>query len=543
MQKTIQRMVCLARTPVKIQDKPQKDFTTNLSCDGHWELALTSIYYDLSNEHLRKMASIRHRSASKVKTGTKSSNVDIDGKTGGTRILCPTSALWAAAAVAFLLLITSFAGTDSQANSENVALRPQWNSKKKSLLQPITGVGHGKKKTPCPDEYKWKFWMEHDKINQPVARALRMQGWEKTDDFQHAHVIWTYTSTTKWYDKLEPWQRYNHLPKYKLFNNKDTFVTYMMAYAEKIGQALPAIPETYRLDVASDLEKFRHRLFKDGGLNIPWVLKKPRVNQGKGITMLGPNTRELKSVLKTVEAEKDVQNYIIQRYVCNEMTIDNRKFDFRVFWFVVSLDPLIVMYHDGYLRIGNSEYSEQDFSNTKAHLTTHTFLATEGKATWDEFGEYLVDAVKNNENLKHIKDPALHVKNQVKHVLAEMAAAFKEATFNADLMSAENGFAFYGADFIIDWDLDIFFIEPQHGCGLDEDHQFRVEMHNSMFSSMITAAEEIWERQERGLSTECDSIKNMGALECVYNDKWMFEYEGYVRSKDKKGCEIAQRKA
>ena len=487
------------------------------------------------------MASIRHRSTLRPKTNATSGNLDFNGKNGATKVPYPSLAVWAAVAGAFLLLVTTFSGKDSFDYPASAALRPQWNNQKLSV-EHLSGVGHGKKKTPCPPQYKKKFWMERDKINQPVGRALRMQGWEKTDDYQHAQVIWTYTSTNKWYDKLEPWQRYNHLPKYKLFNQKDSFVTYMMAYSDKIGQELPAIPETYRLDVESDLEKFRHRLFKDGGLKIPWVLKKPKVNQGKGITMLGPNTSELKNVLKTVEAEKDVQNYIIQRYVCNEMTINNKKFDFRVFFFVVSLDPLIIMYHDGYLRLGNSEYTEQDFSNTKAHLTTHTYLASEGKATWDQFGEYLADAVKNNEDLKHIKNPVLHVTNQVKHVLAEMAAAFKESTFNADLISAENGFAFYGADFIIDWDLDVFFIEPQHGCGLDEDHQFRVEMHNSLFTSMITVTEEIWERQERGLPTDCSSIKNVGPLQCVYNDDWMFKYEGYVRSKNKRGCEIAKKK-
>jgi hypothetical protein len=258
--------------------------------------------------------------------------------------------------------------------------------------------------------------------------------------------------------------------------------------------------------------------------------------------MLGPQSKDLEAVFDTVEKDKGTQNYIIQRYICNEMTINNKKFDFRIFWVVASLDPLIIMYHDGYLRIGNSEYNEGDFSSTTAHLTTHTGLSAEGKGTWDNFIDYVDEAKKNNKKLKKIKDPILHVKNQVKQVLGEMGAAFKEATFNADKISSENGFGFYGADFIIDWDLDVFFIEPQHGCGLDEDHQFRVDMHNSLFSEMIDATEEIWERQERGLPTDNSNLENLGGYETVYNDGWMFEYDGYSRSKDKKGCEIASKK-
>jgi hypothetical protein len=503
------------------------------------------------------MASMRFRN-NKAKTNDESSNNSIyDSKHGDKKMPNLTIAMWAVVSMAVIFLFAN-AVTNGSADGDNGRnLQHHKNSKhnkkssktskkgfrisEKKLALHQKGFGTGKKTTPCPEQFKKKFWIDKGKINQAPARAFRMQGWEKTDNYEEAQVIWTYVSTTDWYDDLQPWQRYNHMHNYKLWNRKDTFVTYMLAYAEKSGKELPAIPETYRLDVESDLNKFKKRLFEGGGINIPWVLKKPSVNQGKGITMLGPNTKELKHVLDTVEEDKDEQNYIIQRYVCNEMTINNKKFDFRIFWIVASLDPLIIMYHDGYLRIGNSEYNEQDFSSTTAHLTTHTGLSAEGKGTWDNFSEYLEDAVKTNPKLKKIKDPTLHVKNQVKQALGEFAAGFKESVFNVDGISSENGFGFYGGDFIIDWDLDVFFIEPQHGCGLDEDFQFRVDMHNSLFTEMIDATEEIWERQERGLPTDNKSLENLGGYEIVYNDGWMYEYEGYVRSKDKKGCEVAQK--
>ena len=478
------------------------------------------------------MASIRHRS-SKVHTIASSGNLKVDAKNGEKRFPYRSLAFWATSAVAVVIVIRSTWKVSHNAGSIGLLRQPS----NIFSMELDADTGNGKKKTPCPNEYKRKFWMEMEKINQPVARALRLQGWERSDNHKHAQVIWTYVSKNSWYDKLEPWQRYNHIPKYKLFNQKDSFVTYMNAYADMLGKNIAQIPETYRLEIDSDRDKFKDRLFNQGGINVPWVLKKPRVNQGRGITMLGPNTNELKNVLNTVKDDKDVKDYIIQRYVCNEMTINQRKFDFRVFWIVASLDPLIVMSHTGYLRIGNSEYNEQDFSNTRAHLTTHTGLAAEGKGTWHEFGQYLSEAVRNNNKLKHIKNPLMHVKNQVKQVLGDMAAAFKDVTLNANEISADNGFAFYGADFIIDWDLDIFFIEPQHGCGLDEDFQFRVDMHNALFSDMIIVSEEIWERQERGLSTDNDSIKNVGGLEFVYNDGWMFRYSDYIQVQDKRGCE------
>jgi Tubulin-tyrosine ligase family len=317
---------------------------------------------------------MRHRSANVVRAKEKSENGDLKNK-----INVQTShGLPCVIVILIIAFGTYISHTSNQSRQGSLQLNDQ-NLLRSKSFDFENSFGSGKRLTPCPEAFKKKFWMESSKINQPIARAIRMQGWEKTDNFEEAQVIWTYVSTTRLYDKLKPWQRYNHIPKYKLWNQKDSFVTYMMEYAEKSGKELSAIPETYRLDTASDLKKFKYRLFKGGGLSVPWVLKKPNVNQGKGITMLGPNTEELKNVLKRVENDKGEQNYIIQQYVCNEMTINKRKFDFRIFWIVASLDPLIVLIHDGYLRIGNSDYTEGDFSNTKAHLTTHTGLASEGK--------------------------------------------------------------------------------------------------------------------------------------------------------------------
>ena len=112
--------------------------------------------------------------------------------------------------------------------------------------------------------------------------------------------------------------------------------------------------------------------------------------------MLGPNTKALSTVVQNVTKElaedpEKAPKYIIQKYICREMTIQRRKFDFRVFWMVASLDPLVVLYHDGFVRIGNSDYDESDFSSTTAHLTTSTGLASEGKGSWDDLKKVLVE--------------------------------------------------------------------------------------------------------------------------------------------------------
>jgi hypothetical protein len=210
-----------------------------------------------------------------------------------------------------------------------------------------------------------------------------------------------------------------------------------------------------------------------------------------------------------------------------------------MFWYVASLDPLIVMYHDGYVRVGNSDYHEDDFSNTVSHLTTHTGLGEEGKGTFEELRQHIKDHHKASPDLGHIRDPVEHVRNQFKHSLSELVAAFKELSFSPGPgeMTSENGLGFYGADFALDKDLDVWLIEPQKGCGLDEDYHFRVQMHDQLFSGMVDMIEDVWQKQEAGEPVL--PFTNSGKWELIYADEWRYMYKGYERSKNKKQCRTA----
>ena len=156
--------------------------------------------------------------------------------------------------------------------------------------------------------------------------------------------------------------------------------------------------------------------------------------------MLGPNTPELKNVLNRVSGSD--KQFVIQKYVCNEMTFQGRKFDFRVYWIVVSLDPLIVMFYPAFLRMGTAKYSESDFSDTAKHLTTGVFQARETKGKWSAFE----DAVLEHGKKFGIRDPVNHVKNQAKQAVGEMVKAFKDTALVPGIKEypAQNGFGMFG---------------------------------------------------------------------------------------------------
>jgi hypothetical protein len=339
---------------------------------------------------------------------------------------------------------------------------------------------------PVPAEHYKTFYFDGKKISQPIARALRSRGWRKVDDTDNAHLIYTYSNNADWAKELKPWQRFNHIVGVEKWNHKSEFAFYYKVFEAMTGKPPSVyVPETYMLtENKKEIEAFRKVLEEKNGNEHPWVHKLSAVNQGKGITILAPDSPQLMELpsksLKDLRQKKETsgdefEEIIVQRYICNEMTWNHRKFDVRMFWFVASLDPLIVLYHDGYVRVGNAVYSETTFEDTRSHLTSHTGLGAESKATFAEFEEKLNEQHEANTNTSRKQKPfpygatpVEHVRNQFKHALGEMIEIMKDESFvvpdydkKEPQLSAENAFNFYCADFIADKDLDIWFIEPQ----------------------------------------------------------------------------------
>jgi hypothetical protein len=101
-----------------------------------------------------------------------------------------------------------------------------------------------------------------------------------------------------------------------------------------------------------------------------WILKPgENTNRGQGISVAS-DMSEIRSLIGGGGRGTD-SSHIIQKYIDNPLLIHKRKFDFRVFALVTSINKTLkgYFYEDGYIRTSSREFDLTDLSDKFVHLT------------------------------------------------------------------------------------------------------------------------------------------------------------------------------
>ena len=104
-----------------------------------------------------------------------------------------------------------------------------------------------------------------------------------------------------------------------------------------------------------------------------WIVKPgENTNRGKGITVVSELT-EIKSLITSNSSSKSDfdKTFIIQRYMDNPMLINGRKFDFRCYGMLTSMNGRLTgyFYEDAYIRTSCKEFDIDNLSSKYIHLT------------------------------------------------------------------------------------------------------------------------------------------------------------------------------
>jgi len=175
-----------------------------------------------------------------------------------------------------------------------------------------------------------------------------------------------------------------------------------------------------------------------------------------------------------------LRNYLIQDFVHNPLLLKGHKFDFRMFMLIASTNPLIVYYHDGFLRLSLQEYDSK--STDKSVHVTNTALSRSLFQMAKENGTY------NGMGENDLKNLQLWMMDELQEYLLKegiisdpnwldnyLRPEFKKAMIHLMRMSqhsflkSSSLYELFGLDFMMDSDLKLWFIEANARPALEGD--------------------------------------------------------------------------
>jgi len=448
-----------------------------------------------------------------------------------------------------------------------------------------------------PLQYYKTFCMSNKSAKLGVLPFFIELGYKRVRYWEDAHIIWSPSVPSRTanankddpsiFTKLERWQRLGRIPTHKMLNDKGLYIKWMKLISQHTGQSIEYIPRTYILhdddEIKEVLLMLQQELFvTTNNTNRispnPWILKHGTSSSGKGVTMMGPGSIELREFYKQLSVyydknsnkinstslvdsissskvskfEKDMKNsrYTLQAYICNLLLYQGRKFDLRVYWLVVSIDPLNVLFHYGQIRANPTIYNTTHFESDSLKHMTHAGHGSE-VLNWKVLEDLVTQHYETNkEELSlHVgtsTSPFDHVVNQMKHILGHIVESYKDIAFQSIItkqqLSSDDGYQLFGADFSIDEDLDVFFIEVQTGpllvANYTKSHYFATLCKN-VIQSTLNLIEEVQHTQSQGLPVL--SLANLGTFDPIpiYSNGKPYKYNNYKGHKqNKRPCQF-----
>ena len=333
-------------------------------------------------------------------------------------------------------------------------------------------------------------------------------------------------------------QRYNHIPGNGWLNFKDVSANSLRKYNEyyfdrpQCFDAWRVMPYTLDLTQTAQCFEFLDALYDAvRSRNIQWIVKVSRnSHNGKGLILVDQaKAQELLDSLQCPTADM----LIAQRYVENPFLINKKKFDFRAYLVIASMDPLMILYHDGFVKISLDDYDAES-SDLTSHLTNTKVAENKVKAlnvTEEERKELLKD---QGWSFSHFEEYMRQTHRVDATWMDSVRAYLKQTMFHLVRMNLDKllrhpqVYELYGLDFLLDTELHLWFIEtnltPSIGSTTEEkkavnvklirdllDLEFALQyggdfdgiMANSNFEWIFDGRQQGYARYHNTLSPEC----------------------------------------
>lgn len=279
-----------------------------------------------------------------------------------------------------------------------------------------------------------------------VKQALKQLGISFQRDNQHGVLVWSDAIRLELFDQLHPYQVINRLPFASTWCRKVPFVHLLQNMENYFPDDYTFLPKTYILP--RDEDQFTEALEMHDRKHI---YKPDRGSLGHGIQLIEPDM-QFKVPSRLAVAQEYIESY----------TIDNLKFDLRIYVLICSVSPLRIYI----CRNGVARFCTEDSSTgTKYSFLTNTAInARNPDAVPDKMTRMIAD-VFNDMKKKGVDTDALWERIDEVLILTVLSAYPYLSSKEAELCP-NNGlprcFQIIGCDILLDKNLKPYILEINH---------------------------------------------------------------------------------
>lgn len=318
-------------------------------------------------------------------------------------------------------------------------------------------------------------------------------------------------------------QKYNHIPGNIYLNFKDITAKNFREYGELYRDKQHCFdpwkihPFTYDLTDEDQCLEFMEQLEEDQfSPEVKWLLKKSRgAHRGEGVFVVDQQ-KARETLLEDCPFE---EKFLAQQYIGNPLLINKKKFDFRVYMLIASMDPLIVLYKDGFVRISMSEFNPNS-SEKSSHLTNLKVGKGEMKSknlTQEEQEAILQDQSWSFTRFQeYLKETGLVEENWIDNY---MRSHLKKVMFHLvrmnmhQLLKHPGVFELFGLDFMLDTNLNLWYLECNLTPAISQTSEEKSKINTKLIEDIVDIEYALL------FNSDLDSLVESTNFEWVYDGR------------------------
>ena len=308
-----------------------------------------------------------------------------------------------------------------------------------------------------------------------LTETCKKAGIILTKNIEGCNIVWRLLHPDKMRDlirNINKCQKYNHFPTTYQLGRKDNMYRHYRYFNKLFPNDYNFTPLTFILPFDGD--KFEVEYNKSKKKNL-WIVKPVNMSRGRGVHIL-KNEEEFKIINKKSE-KLNITQYLVSKYIINPHTINQKKYDLRIYILITSYTPLkIYIYNNGLVRFATENYEKGNYNNIFIHLTNYSINKKniKYKSNNNEYDEENENENENDDssdkwsileyrNYFIKKDETLifnNIWNQVKDIIIKTIMSIaNDATKEISSNKINTMFEIYGFDIMIDSNFKAWLIE------------------------------------------------------------------------------------